>query len=370
MTDGEDVFMRKNGKIEFYRFVFCVFVLLFHSEKEFAGLPSYTGARLTFFAHGSMGVEFFLLVSGYLLARTAFSRQSSAGSEPLFSHASSADSIRFLIRKYIRIFPMHMVAFILTMVLQIICTHMRFGATLFYFLDSIPSFFLVQMAGLLNRNVIPVEWYLSCMLISMAVIYPLCRRCYYGFTRYLSPLVALFIYGILYHNTKALTGVLIWSGPGYKSLFRAFAGILLGTSAFEISRILSSMNTTGSFRKLLRMGEVLSFLLVAAYCVSSLPTDYEFLIAFLLFFLLVCITSEKCQKPSFFDSRFVSLIGEYSFPLYLSQVAAINLVHIYWKESSLAAQIWIYLGFTLMIAIFVNELGKYLDRRMFRRFLI
>ena len=60
---------KKNGRIELLRFLFALIILLFHIQKRFAKSPVPMGdTGLYFFNHGCIGVEFFFLVSGYLLA--------------------------------------------------------------------------------------------------------------------------------------------------------------------------------------------------------------------------------------------------------------------------------------------------------------
>lgn len=358
---------KKNGKIEFYRFLFCIYVLLFHAQKEFIGEPEYTNASLGLFPHGSIGVEFFFIVSGFFLARSAFSRRKVLGNEPLCSRAGSADTIRFMLRKYLRIFPEHMVAFLLITVLHLVCTRMRPGATVLFLLRSVFSFFLVQMSGLLQQNVFPIEWYLSCMLIAMAVLYPLCRRFYYGFTRVAAPLASLMIYGWLCHETAALTNVLTWMGIGYKSLFRAFAGLMLGAAAFEAARILSARKLSRGARRLLHSAEILSFVFTTLFALTRLPKIYEYQAAFALFLLVVCVGSEAYKSAAFFDSRLVSRLGALSFAVYLSQGAAINLVHHFWKAAAVNTQIMIYLVLCLAFTLFIHAAGGWLDRKVFRR---
>lgn len=358
---------KKNGKIEFYRFLFCIYVLLFHAQKEFIGEPEYTNASLGLFPHGSIGVEFFFIVSGFFLARSAFSRRKVLGNEPLCSRAGSADTVRFMLRKYLRIFPEHMVAFLLITALHLVCTRMRPGATVLFLLRGVFSFFLVQMSGLLQQNVFPIEWYLSCMLIAMALLYPLCRRFYYGFTRVAAPLASLMIYGWLCHETAALTNVLTWMGIGYKSLFRAFADLMLGAAAFEAARILSARELSAGIRRLLHLGEILSIVFTTLFALTKLPKIYEYQAAYAIFVLIVCVGSGAYKSSAFFDSRLVGLLGSFSFAVYLSQGAAINLVHHYWNAAAVNTQIAIYLALCLVFTLFIRCTGSWLDRIVFRR---
>ncbi len=56
--------MKKNGKIELLRFVFALTVVIFHLNVDWYN----HGLQLMY--HGNMGVEFFFLVSGFLMARS------------------------------------------------------------------------------------------------------------------------------------------------------------------------------------------------------------------------------------------------------------------------------------------------------------
>lgn len=57
---------KKNGTIEFLRFVFCISVLMYHVGKYTLGSISLNGnIHLAFFPHGSIGVEFFFLVKDF-----------------------------------------------------------------------------------------------------------------------------------------------------------------------------------------------------------------------------------------------------------------------------------------------------------------
>ena len=102
---------QRNGKIELLRFIFCIGVLLFHCEKYVLGEPSLEkGYHLSLFCHGSMGVEFFFLVSGFLMAKS-ISKKIRMQTE--LQETLAKESLGFLKRKIASIFPMHVMIFIL-----------------------------------------------------------------------------------------------------------------------------------------------------------------------------------------------------------------------------------------------------------------
>ena len=62
---------KRNGTLEFMRFIFCMTILFFHIGKYTYGSPSLSkGVFLALFPHGAMGVEFFFLLTGVFRAQS------------------------------------------------------------------------------------------------------------------------------------------------------------------------------------------------------------------------------------------------------------------------------------------------------------
>ena len=131
----------KNGKVELLRFFFCIAVLLFHEQKYILGEASLEhGVHLAFFPHGSIGVEFFFVLSGFLMAKSIFRRRASA--------ASPNEYLGFLAHKYTAIFPQHFVAFVIAVWVWAVFDGFRSLTQLLkYLLDSVPNLLLIQMTG-------------------------------------------------------------------------------------------------------------------------------------------------------------------------------------------------------------------------------
>lgn len=320
---------KRNGKIEFLRFVFCMAVLLFHCCKYVLGEPSCEkGYHLSLFCHGSMGVEFFFLVSGVLMAKTAYKKNEFKGnlSGDLDGKALAADSLQFLKGKYLGIFPMHVLAFVFAFVTYAVAEKLHWLKILSGALESIPNLFLVQMTGMGMVNPNHVTWYISCMLIAMAVLYPLCRKYYTMFTHYIAPLSAVLLLGYCMKTTGRLTGVSHWSGICYKSVLRAIIEIALGAAAFEIARHISGRKYKKAARNLFAAAEFLLFACIMVYCVGTFPHQWEQLELAALFLLVTLAFSGVSSGAGFFDNAVFFHLGKLSLPLYLTQVGVINIV--------------------------------------------
>ncbi len=314
----------KNGKIELLRFVFCVFVLLFHLNKFVLYLPeTYFDLHLTFFKNGAIGVEFFFLVSGFLMAKSIYKKISESKTESQ-GKALSRDYLNFIKRKYLAIFPYHLVAFAITALIFVLLNRLE-GAPLYkYLFGSLPDLLLIQMSGIKMFSPNSFEWYISSMLLAMVVLYPTCLRYYYRFTRFFAPVAALLILGGLQVMTSCLSGNIDdWIYVAFKTNFRAIAEIMLGTTAFEISRRLQKIEFSQKQLGALSALEVFSFAAVCFFTVSDWGYNYQAVFLIFIFVLVTLAFTRFSEKKSIFDNRLCYFLGSLSLPLYLAQAAAI-----------------------------------------------
>ncbi len=326
----------RNGKIELLRFIFCMAVLLFHCEKYVLGEPSLEdGYHLSLFCHGSMGVEFFFLVSGVLMAKSMSKkiRQQTELQETL-----AQESLGFLKRKITSIFPMHVMTFILAFIAYVLANHMNYIEMMGKAVESIPSFFLIQMSGINLCSPNHITWYISCMLIAMAVLYPLCRKYYEFFTHYLAPLMAILILGGCIATTGRITGVSEWTLVCYKSVLRAVCEIALGMTGFEIAQYISKQKFTYGQR-----------------------------IGLAIFALVVLAFSGVGAGSFIFNNSLCYHLGKLSLPLYLAQLTPIYFICEFGKEWPANKQIAGIVAGTFLLAYLVFGADYLLHHRKGRK---
>ena len=325
---------RGNGLIELYRFMFCMAVLFFHAEKYFLGEPGKLGAfKPYFFVHGAVGVEFFFVCTGFFLARSIRKRIEKDPGADL-----GKDTISFMLHKVKSIAPVHIVFFVLAFISLIIVRSMGITDIIKNSVSSVPAFFLVQMLGFTGFSPNHVSWYLSVMLISMFVIYPLARRYYSVFVRVVAPALGMFILGYLFYKTGSLTGVMVRVGIFYKSLLRGFAEILIGLSVYEIAEWFKTYKNSRAKSILIT---VFSILIVASswiYIMFTLSSKYEYLFVPISAVLLIFAYSEQGLLYNALNNKLSVLLGKLTLPVYLSQVACINIIGHFGKDLSFAVQ--------------------------------
>lgn len=309
---------KKNGIIELMRFVFASCVVLFHIngdlwEKSRVILRIF-GHKVFFFKCGYIGVEFFFIVSGFLMAKSIYKKVSQDSSEMTFDKAS-CETFPFILRKIKTLLPYYWPA---TMFMIIIFIFVDRAKPEFIF-HRIPSIFFLQRSGLYTDSFMGASWYISSMLIAMAVIYPFLRRYYYAYTRWFAPVAGCLIIGAMIYLTGNLGGASAWAGITYKANFRAFAEISIGATCFETSRYLKEREFNNIQRGLFSIAALIGYGSAIAYACSNADKAFSGLVFFMLCIAVTISFSEIGIGTGFFQNRFFLLLGSISLPLYLFQ---------------------------------------------------
>ncbi|SEK44271.1 acyltransferase family protein [Ruminococcus albus] len=348
---------RRNGKIELYRFIFSMYVLFFHIGKYLLPPQKFTGGLdVGFFRHGAMGVEFFFLVSGWLMAASVSKKLAAkAEGEKAFVPKEGLD---FLKRKYLSLMPQHLPAFAIAFAVYTYTRELRPIATVKAFADSIPNLFLIQMSGANFTNPNHLEWYISAMLIAMAILYPILTKYYDAFAKYIAPLAALLICGYLIYTDKKLTGVTTWTGICFKAVLRAVAEVALGFTSFELSAYMKKKQFTTAQKVLLTLTEFGCLAGVSLYVISLLPTKYELYCLVLLFIMVTLAFSGVTCGTKALSNGFFCFLGKLSLPIYLSQIAAIDLTAARYSYKSSEDRIITALIFTAVFTAITFAAGE------------
>ncbi|MCD7945890.1 MAG: acyltransferase family protein [Clostridiales bacterium] len=311
---------QRNGKIELMRFVFALCILFFHvSESIWDNNLSLFG-NFAFFATGNFAVEFFLFVSGFLMAKSLASqlRREEAGLEKKPDNLADP-TLRFLWGK-IKSFIAYLWIFSAgTIVLLCITRTDKLPGII---LERLPSLFLLTRTGIMgdSASFVGVDWYLSSMILTMAILYPLCRRYGKTFTRLVAPLSGLLIMGFMMYTQGTLGNSKLWTGLTFHCNLRALADMCLGIGAYEVCEWMRQQDFTRIQRLALSATEAVCYLLSLCYICSFSSSDYWGVLALVL---LVGITISFSQKgllgeSRLFQNRICNYLGAISLPVFLS----------------------------------------------------
>ena len=355
---------KKNGKAEFLRFIFSIIIILYHcgrliANKELIGFGSFAG--------GYIGVEYFFVLSGFLMASSMAKR---AQPEDHMKNAGPAFR-RFMWGKIKRIFPYHLLAFIPLYIEDIWLNRYSALQLIKETIDLIPGFFLIQKLGFEFHNLNSVEWYISAMLIAMAVIFVISYLNFDFYSKCIAPLLAFIIIGWLLHDCGTVTGASSWDVFGYRCVWRAFAEINAGFFAYHIAQFLKKDRPTRGERRFLAVLEFLSAALVILYGMYDMDGTYDiFPIIAVIIFISISF-SGITPGGDLFDKKAVFFLGRLSFPMYLMQLFSIYLVREVMEGSSyflqFSAVIALTFGLSLVCLLLGDRLMKAIDRSALNR---
>ena len=350
---------RRNGKIDLLRFVYCVAVIILHIEGAlYEGMKSWGIFSL---AHrGYIGVEFFFLVSGWLLAK----KLASLDHVPCESDSLGGETYRFLWNKLRPIIPYHIIFCICMIGLWAVCYS---GKTfLNIFAVRFPSIFFLHRIGIggaTPKDVLGIEWYIFSMLLSMSFLYPLGRR--FGKTfRCLAPITGMLICGWLIIKTGCLGNAYQVLGVTYKCNWRALGELLMGMGCYEATCALNKKEFTKLGRAGLAALEMVCHLSVLYYAFGIMSDQFDmYALCLLAVGITISFSNQGVAAGSrIFNNDLCSWLGKVSMPIYLAQAPWLAFLPVFWKNGTnrqLIATILLGSVFTgIFTQVIVEWIGK------------
>ena len=293
----------KNGKIDFLKFLFAVVIVIHHGAKNVIDIknPLYTG--------GSLAVEFFFIVSGYLL-------MASISRMPARTLPLGIETGKFMWRKFKGLYPEVAIAFVMGFVLDLILKDRGFWEL---WTMSFHNLFLLKMTGVGMVTINAQTWYLSSMLLCMLILFPLLRKYPRMMTNVVLPLGAVLLLGYLCLNkTHPRDPSAVWKDFTLKGNIRAMAELSIGAFLYPVAQRLKQINLSTFSRILLSIAEWGCYAIVFLYMRNKTASrlDYYFIAVFAVAILLSF--SQQGIDANWYQHRLFSFLGKFSFALYLS----------------------------------------------------
>jgi peptidoglycan/LPS O-acetylase OafA/YrhL len=305
---------KRNSEIELLRFIFCILIVLFHCNKNLFHYISPQNYAYALSPRGYIGVEFFFMLSGYFMAAGIDKNKSNT---PL-----GTDSVRFIWKKYFSIFWYHIIAFVALVTVHSII-NMDFSMDKLF--DVIPGALLITRTGIRFFDINGVEWYLSAMILVMAVMYPAAKRYFEVYAKAIAPISAALIYGWLIHDFHTLSGTTIWTVLGYRCMWRAAAGINAGVFMYCCVKPLKNRDWSSRDILLAKIARGIMYACICVYSMCLNPRKYEIYAVMVIFIALLLTFVFPYENVKWLDSKAVAYLGRLSLSLYLNQNLAITI---------------------------------------------
>ena len=343
---------KKNGKIELLRFLFALIIAMFHLSCSL----SYDNKL---FNKGYLAVELFFFVSGYLFA-ASLARIKPQSTDELISESTS-----FMWKKYVSVMLYFIPSVFIYAVMWIPYYDLKAWSLIMRLTEMIPNIFLLQIFGFKSGTWMVYSWYLSAMLAVMLILTPIVLKFPRVYALCISPFLSLTLLGSVMHengNYNVCNGS--WSGCLNLGLFRAFAEISLGCTAFYIvqSGVLKKLNPV-----ILRLFAALLLTFSILYMAVGSRDSFEPPVVLSLF-AVVLIAFYDEDFCSFLNNSAVGFLGKFSFPFYLCHsVARFYTVKIGSLNEKYALQILVFLLMSIVLSLLCMIVGdavkKYLTKK-------
>ncbi len=342
----------RNGIIEFMRFIFSLVVICYHG---LAFLPK--DSQFLRFPNGTIAVEFFFILSGFLMAKTTSKKINDKTSIGI-------DSAKFIYKKYSSIFPYHLYAFTCTFIIIVIINNLSLFEIVKTLINSLPNLFMLDMTGLPFNLIVGYEWYISAMLIAMAVIYPFLRRWFNLTTKVFAPVISLLLLGWIWQTYGQITYISVWTGFAFKGVVKAFAEILLGCATYSAYEKIKNLNFTGFGKFVLLIAEAIGYLATLLYATTKKSETYYFYLVFFIALSIAISFSGKTITCKIFKSKFYTFLGKLSLPLYLNQYGYFLIVNKYFTNIQGNYRIIIFLSLTIVSSLLCLFIVDFLKKKV------
>lgn len=265
------------------------------------------------FFGGSFAVEFFFLVSGYLMMASI--EKISARKEP--GQDLGQETLGFLWRKAKSVYPDLLIAWVIALLFTKYAKKKSLLGMAALAVDSFFEVTLLKMSGLTSISMNGVTWYISSMLLCMAILYPLIRK-YPDMMKYIGlPLIVLLALGYLGGTYDSPRDPLKWIGITKKGNIRAFGEISLGAIMYLVVKAVDKVELTRFGKVLVTVFEWSAYIILILYMYYAGAGGRDY------FFLLVMAVavglsfSHKGIDAALFDNSVSIWLGKWSLPLYL-----------------------------------------------------
>ncbi len=284
--------MAKNNLIECCRILFTLIVCLHHA----ASLSD----KPLMLKHGYLCVEFFFMLSGYLLHRS-------------FRREERHSTLHYVGKRLRRLYPEYAFAAIIAILLYGVLRR-EFDLT-----QAVQELLMLQNTGLFRMGGYNYPcWYIAVMMVSGILIYGMLTVSRQTYVKVLAPLVILGGYTYL---IGLRDGIEEWSyaGPVSQALLRGFCGMSVGVliSCFVCRKIKIS-------RKLILLMEIVSVLLIAAGLFTDISSEMLTITAF--GGLLLAISLDEAGQAKLAESRLIPAVSGYCYGMYLNHAVVITVM--------------------------------------------
>ncbi len=324
----------RSGRIELMRFICAVTVAGYH-------LGCSVEYPFELFQNSYMAVEFFFIVSGYLLAKS-LRKYSVSSTEELLKTNIVCTKKRLMSFWYY-----YLSAIIFTSAAWVPYFGLTFTGWLEKMLGAVPNFLLLQVFGFKGADWFVPTWYLSVLMFCGYILTAIMLKYKQIYALYISPVVFAAFFGLIAkYNPTFDVNCFMWKGIINFGFLRGFADMSIGCTCYYIVK-------SGFFDRFdKRIVSGVGFISAAALIVSLIfGSGYNIQILSLVCSIVsVPILFWDNTAAAGFNNKVMYYLGRLSLPIYLCHSITRYYVLASLPNAGYAAQLLVFYAFTLAIS--------------------
>ena len=274
---------KHNGKISFWKFMFSLMIVALHLG------VSHREVKYSFDA-GSIAVDFFFIVSGYLFCKKCLSFKEDKNKE------IGKKTFDFFVSKIKQFLPYIIFLWIISIPFAVLINKYTLW-------DFERAFFNLLYIPIFNNpiyNIYGITWYISAMIIVESILFPLLIKYKKNFIYIISPIIVFFIGNYLFIKYGNIAGPWNVDVLCYKGILRAFFGINIGLILYALKMILEKIKLTEFSRFSLTILEIVGYLSIFLIVnKENAHMKYDYFMVIILACCILISFSEKAYLNDF-----------------------------------------------------------------------
>ena len=332
---------KHNGIISFWKFAFSILILALHLGKRHIDVK-YN------FAGGSIAVDFFFIVSGYLFCKKCLIKKETKN--------IGKNTINFLFKKVLKFLPYIVFMWVISLPYVIIIEKYR----IVNFIGAFYNLLYLPVKELPIYEIYGITWYIFVMLTIQTILYPILNKYKENFIYIVSPFIVLF--GTGYILIKFSNFAIPWYHGifGYSGFIRGLVTINIGMILYLVAEKIKKIKLTDFSKFLITIIEILGYSSIFYICnLSGSHSRFDCLMIIILS-ICICISfSEKSLLNTVSNNKLFYYLEKISLPIYINQWLLIYMLEYVIKRYSISISYYKELIILIIISIVVAIIAEY-----------
>ncbi|MBO6195673.1 MAG: hypothetical protein J6O56_04990 [Bacilli bacterium] len=304
-----------NGIISFWKFMFSLMIIalhlgFLHSEAKYN------------FSGGSIGVDFFFLVSGCLFCKKVLSYKK-------IENDLGKESANFILKKIKRFLPYILFLWAFSVPYGFIVEKYR----LWDFISGFYNLLYLSVSNIKIYDFYGITWYIVSMIIVESILFPILIKYRKNFIYIFSPLIVFF--GINYLYIRCGTIAATWTRDifCYGGIVRGFTIMNLGLIIYLVSEKLKMIRLSDFSKFILTLIEIIGYLSIFIICnKSNSHIRFDCLMIILMSISIIISFSKQSLLYEFSNNKLFFFLEKISLPIYINQWALIYMIEYFLKK--------------------------------------